>query len=156
MDELGDDLFVFIAEVEHAHFAFHFGDIVNDFVCLRFAERKVVAWTTELADNINKRIHGKRIVLATDGENHVTTFAAFIAVFQKRRLFQNLPCVREEFIAFVCYGHTFVGSVEDRDAHFFFEFVDSGGKAWLRDKDSFGGFGDVSRVGNGDGVFKLL
>ena len=156
MDELGDDFFVFIAEVEHAHFAFHFGDIVNDFVCLRFAERKVVARAAELADNIDKRIHGKRIVLAADGEYHVAALAAFIAVFQKRRLFQNLPCVREKFVAFVCYGHAFVRTVENRHAHFFFEFVDSGGKAWLRDKDSFGGFGDVSRVGNGDGVFKLL
>ena len=59
MDELGDDLFVFIAEVEHAHFAFHFGDIVNNFVCLRFAERKVVAWATEFADNIDKRVYRK-------------------------------------------------------------------------------------------------
>ena len=156
MDELGDDLFVFIAEVEHAHFAFHFGDIVNDFVGLRFAKRKVVAWATEFADNIDKRIHGKRIVLATDGENHIAALAAFIAVFQERRLFQNLPCIREEFIAFVCNGHAFVGAVENRDTHFFFKFVDSSGKARLRDKDSLRRFGNISRVCNGDGVFKLL
>lgn len=156
LNELGDDLFVFITEVEHAHFAFHFGDIVNDFVGLRFAKRKIVAWATELADNIDKCIHGKRIVLATDGENHVAALAAFIAVFQKCRLFQNLPCVRKEFIAFVCDGHAFVGAVENRHAHFFFEFVDSSGKAWLRDKDSLGRFSNISRVCNGNGIFKLL
>lgn len=154
--ELRDNLFVFITEVEHAHFAFHFGNIVNDFICLRFTERKVVAGATELADNIDKRVYRKGIMLAADGEDGIAALATFIAVFQKRRLFQNLPGVREELIAFVCNGHAFVGAIENRHAHFFFEFVDSSGKAWLRDKNTLGGFGNISRVCNGDGVFKLL
>ena len=37
LDELGDHFFVFVAKVEYAHFAFHFGDIVNNFIGLRFA-----------------------------------------------------------------------------------------------------------------------
>ncbi len=156
LDELGDDFFVFVAEVEYAHFAFHFGDIVNNFIGLRFAEGEVVARTAELADNIDKRVHGKRIVLAAHGENGVAAFAALVAVFEKCRLFQNLPCIREKFVAFVCDGHTFIGAIENGHAHFFFKFVDGRGKARLRDKDSLGGFGNISRVCNGDGVFKLL
>lgn len=156
LNKLGDDFLVFIAEVKHAHFAFHFGDIVNNFVGLRFTKRKVVAGATELADNIDKRVYGKRIVLAAHGKDGVAAFAALVAVFQKRRLFQNLPCVRKEFIAFVCYGHAFIGAVENRHAHFFFEFMDGGGKAWLRNKDPLGRFGNISRVCNGNGVLQLL
>ena len=156
LDELGDDFFVFVAEVEYAHFAFHFGDIVNNFIGLRFAEGEVVARTAELANNIDECVDGKRVVLTAHRENGVAAFAAFVAVFQKRGLFQDLPCVREEFVAFVCNGHAFVGAVENGDAHFFFELVDGGGETRLRDENALGCFGDVSRVCNGDGVFQLL
>ncbi len=156
LDELGDDLFVFIAEVEHAHFAFHFGDIVNNFVCLRFAKRKVVAGATEFADDIDERVHRKGIMLAAHGKDGVAALAAFVAVFEEGRLFHDLPCVREEFIAFVCDGDAFIGAVEYGNVQLAFEFMDRGGKARLRDKYSLGGFGDISRVRNGNGVFKLL
>lgn len=131
LDELADDLFVFIAEIKHAHFAFHFGDIVNNFIGLRFTKRKVVTRATELANNIDKCIHGKRIMLTAHGENGIAALATFVAVFQKRCLFQNLSCVREKFIALVCNGHAFVGAVKNRYAHLFFEFVDGRGKARL-------------------------
>ena len=156
MDELADDFFVFVAEVEHADFAFHFGDVVNDFVCLRFAEGKIVARATEFADDIDKCIHRKGIMLAAHGKDGVAALAAFVAVFEEARLFYNLSCVREEFIAFVCDGDAFIGAVEYGDVQLAFEFMDRGGKARLRNKYSFGGFGDISRVCNGDGVFKLL
>ena len=156
LDELANDFFVFVAEVEHADFAFHFGDIVNDFVCLRFAEGEVVARAAEFTDDIDKRVHGKGIMLAAHGKNGVAALAASVAVFEECRLLYNLSCVREEFIAFVRDSDAFVGAVEYGDVQFAFEFVDRGGKARLRDKHSFGGFGDVSRVCNGDGVFKLL
>ena len=156
LDELADDFFVFVAEVEHADFAFHFGDVVNDFVCLRLAEGEVVAGAAEFADDIDERVDGKGIVLAAHGKDGVAALAAFVAVFEEGRLLHDLSCVREEFVAFVCNGHAFVGAVENCYAHFFFEFVDGGGETRLRDKHSLGGFGDVSRVCNGDGVFKLL
>ena len=95
-------------------------------------------------------------MLTADGKNRIAAFAAFVAVFQKRGLFQDLPCVREEFVAFVCNGDAFVGAVEYCYAHFFFEFVDGGGETRLRDENALGCFGDVSRVCNGDGVFQLL
>ena len=156
LDELADDFFVFVAEVEHADFAFHFGDVVNDFVCLRLAESKVVAGAAEFADDIDERVHRKGIVLAAHGKNGVAALAAFVAVFEEGRLLHDLSCVREEFVAFVCDSDAFVGAVEYGDVQFAFEFMDRGGKARLRDKHSLGGFGDVSRVCNGDGVFKLL
>ena len=156
LDELADDFFVFVAEVEHADFAFHFGDVVNDFVCLRFAKRKVVAGAAKLANDIDERIHRKGIMLAAHGKDGVAALAAFVAVFEKGRLLHNLSCIRKEFIAFVCDGDTFIGAVEYSDVQLAFEFMDRGGKARLRDKYSLGGFGDISRVRNGNGVFKLL
>ena len=156
LDELADDFFVFVAEVKHADFAFHFGDVVNDFVCLRLAEGEVVAGAAEFADDIDECVDGKGIVLAAHGKDGVAALAAFVAVFEECRLLHDLSCVREEFVAFVCDSDAFVGAVEYGDVQLAFEFVDRGGKARLRDKHSLGGFGDVSRVCNGDGVFKLL
>ena len=156
MDELADDFFIFVAEVEHANFAFHFGDVVNDFVCLRFAKRKIVAGAAKFADDIDECVHGKGIMLAAHGKNGVAALAAFVAVFEECRLLHDLSCIREKFITLICDSDAFVGAVEYGDVQFAFEFVDRGGEARLRDKHSFGGFGDVSRVCNGDGVFKLL
>ena len=156
LDELCDHFFVFVAEVEYAHFAFHFGDIVNDFVCLRFTEGEVVTRTAKLADNVDECVDGKRVVLTAHGENGVAAFAAFVAVFKECCLLQDLSCVRKEFVAFVCDSDAFVGAVEYGDVQFAFEFVDGGGETRLRDENALGCFGDVSRVCNGDGVFKLL
>jgi len=156
LNELADDFFVFVAEVEHTDFAFHFGDVVNNFVCLRFAEGEVVAGATEFTDDIDECVHRKGIVLAAHGKDGVAALAAFVAVFEKGRLLHDLSCIREEFVAFVCDGDTFIGAVEYGDVQLAFEFMDRGGKARLRDKYSLGGFGNISRVCNGNGIFKLL
>ena len=124
LDELADDFFVFVAEVEHADFAFHFGDVVNDFVCLRFAERKVVAGAAKLADDIDECVHRKGIMLAAHGKDGVAALAAFVAVFEEGRLLYNLSCIREEFVAFVCNGDSFIGAVEYGDVQLAFEFMD--------------------------------
>ena len=115
LDELADDFFVFVAEVEYADFAFHFGDVVNDFVCLRFAEGKIVARATEFADDIDECIHRKGIMLAAHGKDSVAALAAFVAVFEKGRLLHDLSCIRKEFVAFVCDGDAFIGAVEYGD-----------------------------------------
>ena len=156
LDELADDFFVFVAEVEHADFAFHFGDVINDFVCLRFAEGKVVAGAAEFTDDIDECVHRKGIVLAAHRKDGVAALAAFVAVFKEGRLLHDLSCIREEFVAFVCDGDALIGAVEYGDVQLAFEFVNRRGKARLRDKYSLGGFGNISRVCNGNGVFKLL
>ena len=156
LDELADDFFVFVAEVEYADFAFHFGDVVNDFVCLRFAEGEVVAGAAKFADDIDECVHRKGIMLAAHGKNGVAALAAFVAVFEEGRLLYDLSCIREEFVTFICNGDAFIRAVEYSDVQLAFEFVNRRGKARLRDKHSLGGFGNISRVCNGNGVFKLL
>ena len=120
------------------------------------AERKIVARAAEFSDDIDECVHGKRVVLAAYGEDGVASLAALVAVFHEGCLLQDLPCVREEFVAFVGNRDAFIGAVEDGDAHFFFELVDGCSKARLRDEYALGCFGNVARVGDGDGVFKLL
>ena len=154
--QLADDLLVLAAEVEHADFALHLGHVVDNLVCLRLAEREIVTRAAEFADDIHESVYGEGIVLAADRKDGVAVLAALVVVLEKGRLFQHLPRVREEFVAFVCYGDTLVAAVENGDAHLFFEFVDGCGQARLRNEDALGGFGDVQRVGYRDGVFKLL
>ena len=95
-------------------------------------------------------------MLTAYGEDGVAAFATLITVFHEGRLFQNLPCVRKEFVALVSNRDAFIGAVKDGDAHFFFKLMNSRCKARLRDKNALGSFGNVARVSDGDGVFKLL
>jgi hypothetical protein len=95
-------------------------------------------------------------VLTTHGEDGVAALTAFVAVFQKRGLFQDLPCVREEFVTLVSNRDALLERLKNGDAHFFFELVDGRGEAWLRDENALRCFGDIARVSDGDGVFKLL
>lgn len=120
------------------------------------SEREIVARATEFSDDIDECVDRKRVVLAAHGKDGVAAFAALVAVFHESRLFQNLPCIRKEFIALVSNRDAFIGAVEDGNAHFFFKLMDGCRKARLRYEYTLGGFGDIACVGDGDCVFKLL
>ena len=95
-------------------------------------------------------------MLTAHGEDGVATFSTFVAVFHESRLFQNLPGIRIEFITLVSDRDAFIGAVKDGDAHFFFEVMNGRRKARLRDEYALGCFGNIARIGDGDGVLKLL
>ena len=120
------------------------------------SERKIVAWTAEFSDDIDECVDRKRVMLTAHGEDGIATFSALVTVFHEGRLFQNLPGVREEFVTLVSDRDAFIGAVKDGNAHFFFEVMNGRRKARLRDEYSLRCFGDIARVGDGDGVLKLL
>ena len=121
-----------------------------------FPEREIVARTAEFSNDIDECVDRKRVMLTAHGEDGIAAFATLVAVFHEGCLFQDLPCVREKFVALVSDRDAFIGAVKDGNSHFFFEFVDSRCKARLRYEYPLGSFGNVACVGDSDGVFKLL
>ncbi len=69
-----EDFFVGIAQIKNAEFALHVGHVLDDFVRLLLANRKIVLRRVEFMDELDKCVDGKRIMLTRNGEMRFRVF----------------------------------------------------------------------------------
>lgn len=59
-----DHVAIGIGEIDHAEFALHMGDVLDDLVRLLLAQGELVARGVERANHVHERVDGEGVVLA--------------------------------------------------------------------------------------------
>ena len=121
---LSQNSFVELVEIENSDFTFQTGNIINDLIGLGFPQTEIIIVTAIHLNQVYKCIYRKGIMLCRNAEFLFSTGLVGILFRDQSSLLQNLSGIAQKHFPLFGNKNAFIGAVENGDAHFLFQFLE--------------------------------
>ena len=121
---LADHRLVKTVQIQHANLAPKLRHILNQLIRLRLADTEIVLFSAVLADQIDKRLNGKGIVLGGNTELAFLRHSAKIALLDQVCLLDHLSRIPQKFFPVRGNHHALVRAGKQGKSNLMLQFLD--------------------------------